>query len=50
MAVIDTTGLALGCHAVGLTRDGLTLGSFTLQVIDPPTSSPAKGPTPRHRR
>ena len=50
MAVLDTTGLALGCHAVGLVHDGMSLGSFSLQVIDPPAASPAKGPPPRHRR
>jgi hypothetical protein len=54
MAVIDTTGLALGCHAVGLVHDGLSFGSFTLQVIDPPATGPAtgpaKGPPPRPRR
>jgi hypothetical protein len=50
MAVLDTTGLVLGCHSVGLVHDDMSLGSFTLQVIDPPTASPAKGPPPRHRR
>ena len=54
MSVIDTTGLTLGCHAVGLVHDGLSFGSFTLQVIDPPAAEPAtgpaKGPPPRHRR
>jgi hypothetical protein len=50
MTVLDTSGLATGCHAVGLVVDGLTLGSFTLDVLDPPASSPAKGPAPHRRR
>ena len=54
MAVLDTSGLAVGCHNVALVRDGTSLGSFMLQVVDPPAEPPAagqaKGPAPRPRR
>ncbi|HEX5590895.1 MAG TPA: HYR domain-containing protein [Candidatus Limnocylindrales bacterium] len=36
MAVLDTSGLAVGCHVVTLVRDGLALGSFGLDVVEPP--------------
>jgi hypothetical protein len=41
MAVLDTSALAIGCHTVALVQDGTALGSFTLQVVDPPVVGPA---------
>jgi len=46
MAVLDTSGLAVGCHTVALVRDGTALGSFTLQVTDPPAAGPAGARSP----
>jgi hypothetical protein len=50
MVVLDTSGLAVGCHTVALVRDGSALGSFSLQLVDPPVDGPAKGPNPHRRR
>lgn len=36
MAVLDTSGLGVGCHSVALVAGGMALGSFALEVIDPP--------------
>jgi hypothetical protein len=41
MTVLDTSALAVGCHTVALVRDGTALGSFSLQVVDPPVVGPA---------
>jgi hypothetical protein len=41
MTVLDTSALAVGCHTVALVRDGTALGSFSLQVVDPPVAGPA---------
>jgi hypothetical protein len=59
MTVLDTSGLTVGCHTVSLVHGGTTLGSFALEVIDPPApgpavgqaagAGPAKGPPPRRR-
>jgi hypothetical protein len=40
MTVLDTTGLAAGCHRVGLAVDGSLAGSFMLTIVDPPASTP----------
>ncbi|MEW5991223.1 MAG: HYR domain-containing protein [Chloroflexota bacterium] len=41
MAVLDTSGLAAGCHTVALVRGGATLGVFALELLDPPVAGPA---------
>lgn len=38
MAVLDTSGLGPGCHSVVLVAGGRALGSFTLDVVDPPAA------------
>jgi hypothetical protein len=40
MVVLDTSGLAAGCHRVGFAVDGQVLGAFTLRIAVPPASSP----------
>lgn len=50
MTVLDTTGLGVGCHVVALVRGGSTLGSFALEVIDPPAAGSAGTPGPRRLR
>ena len=43
MAGLDTSGLAMGCHSVALVVDGTTLGTFSLQLVDPPAAGSNKG-------
>ncbi|TAK02704.1 MAG: HYR domain-containing protein [Chloroflexota bacterium] len=43
MAVLDTSGLAAGCHTVALVRDGTSLGSFVLEIVDPPAAGATPG-------
>lgn len=43
MAVLDTTGLAIGCHVVTLVGGGATLGSFTLMVLEPSAAGTSPG-------
>lgn len=38
MAVLDTSALGVGCHSVVLVAGGMVLGSFALEVIDPPAA------------
>jgi hypothetical protein len=45
MAGLDTSGLAVGCHAVSLVVDGTSLGSFTMNLVDPPAGDSTKGKT-----
>lgn len=47
MVVLDTSGLAAGCHVVTLVRGGLALGSFGLEVVAPPATEAS---TPRGNR
>jgi len=46
MAVIDTSGLAGGCHDVALVIDGLVVGSFGLEIVEPGNSIAALGRGP----
>jgi hypothetical protein len=39
MTVLDTSGLAPGCHRVALSVAGSLAGSFTLTIVDPPAST-----------
>jgi hypothetical protein len=43
MTGLDTSGLAVGCHEVALVAGGLTLGSFVLDLVDPPAAGSTKG-------
>ncbi|OGO55482.1 MAG: hypothetical protein A2V84_03140 [Chloroflexi bacterium RBG_16_70_13] len=38
MAVLDTSGLGVGCNGVALVAGGMALGSFALDVVDPPAA------------